>query len=151
MRTSTILLMLVAAALCAAPFTAAQAQPAATSAATPAFDVAGTDAAKVQAFLKCLQTSLTIDNRMKVASLFSYPVEVSVGGQVITLRNASDLQANYSRVFDAALRQAIASAKVDTLFANAKGVMFDNGRVWFAPVGNNAALKITRINEPVTQ
>ena len=31
---------------------------------TPSFDVAGTDAQKVTAFLKCVQGSVAIDNRL---------------------------------------------------------------------------------------
>lgn len=143
MRASAILLILVAFGLCVVPAVTAQTQ----QSATPAFDVAGTDSAKVQSFLKSLQTAVAVDNRMKVASLFSYPVDVQAGGQTLTLKCDSDLQSHYSKVFDSGLKQAIAGAKVDTLSANAKGVMIDNGRVWFAPVGSKQALKIIRINE----
>ena len=146
MRTSLILILLVTAVF-VAPTTVVRAeQPSG-----PAFDVAGTDAARVSSFLKALQTSVAIDNRMKVASLFEYPVEVELPGKTLTLKGAGDLQANYSRVFDADLRQSIAQAKVDDLFANAKGVMLDNGRVWFAPVGSKQALKIIRINHTAVE
>ncbi|MBM4200899.1 MAG: hypothetical protein FJ189_06390 [Gammaproteobacteria bacterium] len=145
MRITTLLLVLVLLGLTAVPASTANAQQA------PAFDVAGTDAAKVQSFLKSLQTAVAVDNRMAVAGLFSYPLEVQAGGQTLTLKCSSDLQAHYAKVFDATLKQAIASAKAADMFANAKGVMFDNGRVWFAPVGSKQALKITRINETVQQ
>jgi hypothetical protein len=147
MRKSTILLILIALGLCAVPAVTVQAQ----QVAGPAFDVAGTDAARVQSFLKSLQTAVAIDNRMKVASMFSYPVDVQAGGQTLTLKGDSDLQSNYARIFDSSLKQAIAGAKVDTLFANAKGIMLDSGRVWFAPVGPKQALKIIRINELTQQ
>ena len=146
MRASAIVLILVALGLCAVPAVTVQAR----QAAAPSFDVAGTDAGAVQSFLKSLQTAVAVDNRMKVASLFSYPVEVQAGGKTLTLKSDSDLQSNYARIFDASLKQSIASAKVETLFANAKGIMFDSGRVWFAPVGEKPALKVIRINE-VTQ
>lgn len=141
MRRTSLLVMLVA-LIVAAPLVAA-AQTA------PAFDVAGTDAQKVEAFLKQLKGAVAIDNRLKVASLFDFPLKVSIGGQDVTIRNDSEFQARYSQIFDAQLKAAIAAAKVETLFANQQGVMFDNGRVWFRPiVEHRNALKVVAINDP---
>ena len=144
MRTSTTLIMLVALVLCTVPAVTVQAQQAGST----SFDVAGTDAAKVEAFLKCLKTSIAVDNRLKVGSLFNYPVEAWVEGKVVTIRNASELQTHYSHMFDASLRQVIADAKLDALVANQQGVMISNGRILVAPVGSKATLKITKISEP---
>lgn len=142
MRASAILLILVA-LVCAVPAVTAQAP----QTATPAFDVAGTDAAKVQSFLKSLQTAVAVDNRMKVASMFNYPVDVWADGRVVTIKGGGDLQANYGKVFDPSLKQTIASAKVEALSAKSDGVVLGNGRMVFAPVGDK--LKVTRIAEPV--
>ena len=145
MRRTFILPMLVACILTGLllPAGTAQAQG------TPAFDVAGTDAKQVTAFLKCLQQSVAIDNRMKVASLFDFPLKVWINGADVTIRNESEFQARYNQIFDAQLKQSIAAATVDTLFANQQGVMFDSGRVWFRPiVEHKNAIKIVAINEP---
>ena len=116
---------------------------------TPSFDVAGTDAQKVTAFLKCLQASVAIDNRLKVASLFDFPLKVWIDGENVTIKNESEFQARYNQIFDASLKASIAAAKVDALFANQQGVMFDNGRIWFRPiVERKNAIKIVTINEP---
>ena len=116
---------------------------------TPSFDVAGTDAQKVTAFLKQLQAAVAFDNRLKVASLFDFPLKVWIDGEGVTIRNESEFQARYNRIFDVQLKQAIAAAKVDALFANQQGVMFDNGRVWFRPiVEHKNAIKVVTINEP---
>jgi len=116
---------------------------------TPSFDVAGTDAQKVTAFLKQLQAAVAFDNRLKVASLFDFPLKVWIDGEEVTIKGESEFQARYSRIFDAQLKQAIAAAKVDALFANQQGVMFDNGRVWFRPiVEHKNAIKVVTINEP---
>ena len=113
------------------------------------FRVAGTDAAQVTAFLKCLQTSVALGNRLKVATLVRFPLKVWVDGEQTVINNESEFQAKYGRIFDADLKKAIADAKVDTLFANQQGVMFDNGRVWFRPVVEHKnAVKIVAINEP---
>ena len=115
----------------------------------PAFAVAGTDAAQVTAFLKSLQSSVALGNRIKVASLVHFPLKVWLDGEETTIQNESEFQARYSRIFDADVKKAIAEAKVDTLFANQQGVMFDSGRVWFRPVVEHKnAMKIVAINDP---
>ena len=145
MRRTFILPMLVACILTGLllPAGTAQAQG------TPAFDVAGTDAKQVTAFLKCLQQSVAIDNRLKVASLVDFPLKVWVNGANVTIRNESEFHARYSQIFDAQMKASIAAAKVDTLVASQQGVTFDNGRVWFRPVAERKnALKVVAVNEP---
>jgi len=116
---------------------------------TPSFDVAGTDAQKVTAFLKQLQAAVAFDNRLKVASLFDFPLKVWIDGEEMTIKGESEFQARYRRIFDAQLKQSIAAAKVDALVANQQGVMLDNGRVWFRPVVEHKnAIKVVAINEP---
>jgi hypothetical protein len=116
---------------------------------TPSFDAAGTDAKQVASFLKCLQASVAIDNRLKVASLFDFPMKAWIDGEIVTIKNESEFQARYSQIFDAQLKAAIAAAKIDTLAASQQGVTFDNGRVWFRPVAEHKnAMKIVAINEP---
>ena len=115
----------------------------------PAFDVAGTDAARVTAFLKSLQSAVALGNRTKVATLVHYPLKVWLDGEEAAIRSESELQARYSRIFDADVKKAIAEANVEALVANQQGVMFDNGRVWFRPVTEQKnAIKIVAINEP---
>lgn len=116
---------------------------------TPSFDVAGTDAQKVTAFLKQLQAAVAFDNRLKVASLFDFPLKVWIDGEEVTIKGESEFQARYRQIFDAQLKQSIAAAKVDALVANQQGVMLDNGRVWFRPVvEHKSAIKVVAINEP---
>ena len=145
MRRTFILLILVALMLTGLllPAGTAQAQG------TPSFDVAGTDAQKVTAFLKQLQAAVAFDNRLKVASLFDFPLKVWIDGEEVTIKGESEFQARYSQIFDTSLKASIAAAKVDALFANQQGVMFDNGRIWFRPiVERKNAIKIVTINEP---
>ena len=148
MRRTFILSMLVALMLTGLiiPAGAARAQGA------PSFDVAGTDAQRVTAFLKQLQGAVAVDNRMKVASLFDFPLKVRVNGEDVTIKSESEFLARYTKIFDAGLKQSIATARVETLFANQQGVMFDSGRVWFRPVVERKnALKVVAINDPSTK
>ena len=115
----------------------------------PAFAAAGTDAAQVTTFLKCLQSSVALDNRIKVATLVQFPLKVWLDGEETVIDNESEFQARYSRIFDADVKRAIAEARVDTLVASQQGVMFGNGRVWFRPVVERKnAMKIVAMNDP---
>jgi len=115
----------------------------------PAFEIAGTDAAQVTAFLKSLQSAVSLGNRLKVATLVHFPLTTWVDGEETVVRNESEFQARYGRIFDASVKKAIADARVETLVANQQGVMFDNGRVRFRPLAEHKdALKIVAINDP---
>ena len=112
------------------------------------FAVAGTDEAQVTAFLKCLQSSVALGNRLKVASLVNFPLKVWVEGEEMVIDNESEFQTYYGRIFDANVKKAISEAKVDTVSANPQGLTFDNGRVWFRPVTERKnALKIIAIGD----
>ena len=115
----------------------------------PAFEAAGTGVAQVAAFLKSLQSAVALGNRLKVATLVHFPLTAWVDGEETVIRNESEFQARYGRIFDATMKKAIAEAKVDTLVADQRGVAFDNGRVRFRPLAKHRdALKIVGINEP---
>jgi len=145
MRHALIPVLLTALALSCLP----PAAGGASGQSSPAFDVAGTDAPRVTAFLKSLQSAVSLGNRTKVATLVLFPLKVWLDGEETTVRNESEFQARYSRIFDADVKRAIAEAKVDTLVASQQGVMLDNGRVWFRPLAEHKhAMKIFAINDP---
>ena len=146
MRHAFIPLILAALVVWAAPSDSALAQGQAGA----AFSAAGTDAAQVTAFLKTLQGAVSLGNRLKVASLVSYPLKAWVDGEETLIRNESEFQARYSRIFDADMKRAIAGAKVDTLAADQQGVTFGDGRVRFKPVPEEKnAIRIVALNEPL--
>ncbi|MGE5200342.1 MAG: hypothetical protein ACM3H9_11935 [Rhodospirillaceae bacterium] len=116
----------------------------------PAFTEAGTDATQVAAFLKCLQASVSLGNRLKVASLVQFPLKAWIDGEETLIESESEFHSRYGRIFDADMKKAIADAKVETLSVSQQGVTFDNGRIWFRPVAERKnALKIVSIGEPV--
>jgi uncharacterized protein YecE (DUF72 family) len=145
MRDALIPIILAALVLPCLPLTAGPA----LAQAAPAFAAAGTDTAQVTAFLKCLQSSVALGNRLKVATLVHFPLKVWLDGEETVIATESEFQARYSRIFDADVKKAIAEAKVETLFANQQGVMFDNGRIWFRPLTEHKnAIKIVAVNDP---
>jgi hypothetical protein len=104
--------------------------------------------ADAQAFLKTLQEAVAIDNRLRVASLIEYPLQAWAGGETVTVRNASDFQARYRKIFDDSLRTALAAIQGDAIALDAQGVVIDKGRIVCRSVGNKGKLKIVAINEP---
>ena len=114
------------------------------------FDAAGTDTARVQAFLSTLQDALAIENHLKVASLMKYPLEAWADGQSIKIRNDSELLAHYRQIFDPSLRRSIADARVETLTATADGVVVEGGRLCLKAGEKGRGLKIVKIGEPTT-
>jgi hypothetical protein len=115
----------------------------------PAFEVAGTDAAHASAFLKTLQSAVSVGNCLKVASLVEFPLRAWANGEPITIQSESEFHAKYRQVFTPELKKSISGARPESLFVNQQGVMFDNGRVWFRPVvARKNALRIVAINEP---
>ena len=112
------------------------------------FAAAGTDAAQVTAFLKSLQSAVALGNRTKVATFFHFPLSAWVDGEETVVRTESEFQARYSRIFDADLKKAIASATVDNLTADAEGIALDGGRVRVRALAEHRnALRIVSIND----
>jgi hypothetical protein len=145
MRKALIPIVLMALVLPLLPAAAGSAR----AQAAPAFETAGTDTARVAAFLKSLQSAVSLGNRLKVATLVHFPLTAWVDGEETVIHNESEFQARYGRIFDASVKTSIAEAKVETLVVDQQGVMLGNGRVRFSPLAEHKnALKIVAINAP---
>jgi hypothetical protein len=144
MRARSFLLVLVAIMLVAPVVCPASAR----AQAAPSFDAAGTDAKQVASFLKTLQASVALDNRLKVASLVEFPLAAWAGGRELTIRNEGEFHGRYSQIFDAALRREIAAATVDSLAASQEGIAIGGGRLVVRSVpGHKNGLRIVAINQ----
>lgn len=144
MRHALIPFMLAALILACAP----PAVGVASGQAAPSFEAAGTDAAQAAAFLKTLQSAVSVGNCLKVASLIEFPLKAWANGEPVTIETESELHAKYRQVFTPDVKKAIADARPETLAASQDGVMFDGGRVWFRPIAaRKNALRIVAIND----
>lgn len=112
-----------------------------------AFEIAATDRAAVAEFLHALQTAVAKDDRDAVAELVSYPLHV-YSRKRLSVGSRQEFLRRYPMIFTARVKRSVAAARLETLFANWQGVMFDSGRVWFAP-DEQGALKIVTINKVV--
>jgi hypothetical protein len=109
------------------------------------FDVASTHQEDAEQFLRDLQDEVRDDRRFMVAHMIDYPVKVSVGKHLITLRSEKELLAHYDEIFDERKKRIILNAKPEDLWANSHGVTWKDGTIWFGTKG----LRITSINEPL--
>jgi hypothetical protein len=145
MRTRSIVLIFVTFIVMCGLVPAAFAQSPSNS----QFEAAGTDPARVQAFLASLQEALEVENQLRVASLVKYPLEAWVDGQTIKIRSNGELVTHYRKIFDASMRRSIAGARVDAMGVSADGVMIDGGRLCLKAGDKGRGLKIVKIGEPV--
>jgi hypothetical protein len=114
------------------------------------FSAAGLAAPEVESFLSALQGAVRTDDRRQVAGLVAYPLNVTLAGQRIVIADSGQFEARYGAIVTPAVKTAIETSSVDTLFANSQGVRIGRGEVWFGgvyPEGSNRyVLKILAIN-----
>jgi len=115
------------------------------------FAPAGTDAPAVERFLGELQRAVAADERAAVLALFACPCTVWDGQRLRRVRDAVQIRPFYDSVFDAGLKQQIAAARAEDLFANWQGVMLGDGRLWFGATGPGGRLGINAVNAPVAR
>lgn len=110
------------------------------------YAVAGiSNPAQVTQFLAQLMQAVAADDRAAIAGMVRYPLRVnSTAGRPTFYRNAAALSANYARVFTPDIKEAVAAAKPDNLFARDLGVMIGNGEIWMNEIGGS--IKIITVN-----
>jgi hypothetical protein len=115
------------------------------------FRVAGVDdPARVREFLAALKAAVAKDDAEAVARLTSFPLDVAVGGRRESVSSAARFMQLYKDAFTPCLRRLVETASVDELFANANGIMFGSGAIWFSPL-EGGAIRIITINGPMAK
>jgi hypothetical protein len=103
----------------------------------PSFEAAGTDAAQAAAFLKTLQSAVSVGNCLKVASLIEFPLKAWANGEPVTIETESELHAKYRQVFTPDVKRP-SPTHGETLTASQDGVMFDGGESGSVDRGSGA-------------
>jgi hypothetical protein len=96
-----------------------------------------TDVKGFKMFLKEVQQAVLNNDKEKLAKSIAYPL----GKQI---RNEQDFIKHYDRIFSKDAKLAIARLNFSQLFRNSKGVMCEDGKIWFSQVGDQ--FKIIAIN-----
>ncbi|MEJ7586456.1 MAG: hypothetical protein WKI04_02730 [Ferruginibacter sp.] len=102
------------------------------------WEVAGISDVKLfKLFLKQVQYLILNNDKVQLAKLISYPLGNSI-------KTENDFIQHYERIFSKAAKLSIARINFSQLFRNSKGVMTEEGRVWFSQLGNQ--FKIIAVN-----
>ena len=89
------------------------------------------DAERATHFLDALKSAVHDGDKARVASMVHFPVKIyTLNHGYRTIHNASELQAQYDRVFDSTIRAAVLRQVPSCMFANYRGVMVGDGEVW---------------------
>lgn len=103
------------------------------------------DHIEVRVFLAALQKAIASDDKNKVASMIKYPIVIDIRNRDVLFRTPAALIASYELIFTPHLKKVIAEAQADALFRNWKGVMINQGEIWFEKI-NERGCKIIAIN-----
>ena len=88
-------------------------------------------------FLKQVQLLVLNNDKEQLAKHVAYPLGRSI-------KNESDFTRHYDRLFSKAAKLSVANINFSQISRNKKGVMTEDGKVWFAQVGQE--FKIVAIN-----
>ena len=111
------------------------------------YEVAGIDdAAAVEKFFHNLQEAMARGDRVRIASMVSYPISVMIAGRKVRLRNRAEFLRRYNAAINLRVKQAVAEQNVENLFVNYQGVMIGDGEIWFNQPSRSKLIKIIAIN-----
>jgi len=111
------------------------------------YEVAGIDdAAAVEKFFHNLQEAMARGDRVRIASMVSYPITVMIAGRKVRLRNRAEFLRRYNVAINLRVKQAVAGQNVENLFVNYQGVMIGDGEIWFNQPSRSKLIKIIAIN-----
>ena|SRR5258708_3931651 len=111
------------------------------------YEVAGIDdAAAVEKFFHNLQEAMARGDRVRIASMVSYPITVMIAGRKVRLRNRAEFLRRYNVAINLRVKHAVAGQNVENLFVNYQGVMIGDGEIWFNQPSRSKLIKIIAIN-----
>jgi hypothetical protein len=142
LRTGIVLAIVLCGFVSLQPFRAQAEQPCEGS----TVDTQGAKTAKAaRAFLAQLQAAVQANDKGKIASMISYPMNVIHGDKRGRIRDKQTFLARYDTIFDEHIRQTILKQSARCLFGNANGEMIGSGEVWFSEMGDGS-VKIITVN-----
>jgi len=98
-------------------------------------DVFGPDEArKAREFLSELKAAVKQDDRQKIASMISYPLQVFGKTQKRSIQSRDEFLRGYEDVFSSNVKAALDRQTPNCLFGNWQGVMVGNGEFWYREI-----------------
>ena len=89
------------------------------------------DPVKFETAVRDFKTAVLKGDKQKVVSQIRYPINVTINGKQVRIRNKTAMLQNYDRVFDKDLLATMSSLVPHNMFAKSTGAMLGGGLVWF--------------------
>ena len=96
-------------------------------------DLLGDPAAFHDAFV-AIQQAVEDDDPDALAEWVQFPINVRVGDDVQTLKNADEFDAAYPDVFTPEIKSAITDQRYEDLHVTYQGAMFGDGQIWISGI-----------------
>jgi hypothetical protein len=106
-----------------------------------AIDDALGDHAAYRKLFEDLQAAVRSDDKTAVAALIQYPLEASVAGKKVRVKDAAAFVADYDAIMTGEIKQAVIAQRYADLMVNWQGVMIGDGQVWLNGICPDAACK----------
>ena len=87
-----------------------------------------------RAAFDAIQKAVADGDKAAFASWVSYPIDLTVAGKPMTIKDAKHFEEHYDAIMTEEIRNAITSQTWSTLFANYQGVMFGDGELWLSGI-----------------
>lgn len=116
--------------LLAAAFSVAPALAQSDAETDAAIDAALGDHTAYRAAFDAIQQDVAEGDKAGFAEWVSYPIEVKIGGDKVSIADAGEFVARYDEIVTDEIRNAISGQAWADLFVNYQGIMFGNGQVW---------------------
>lgn len=97
-------------------------------------------------FLETLKKVTAADDKSGFADLIDFPLQTRISGHKVILHSRGEFLSNYDKLVTGKVKSAIARQNYTDLFVNWRGAMIGDGEIWFSPLENSQAVKITAIN-----
>jgi hypothetical protein len=96
-------------------------------------DLLGDPAAFHDAFI-AIQQAVEDDDPDALAEWVQFPINVRMGDEVQTLKDADDLDAAYPDLFTPEIKSAITDQRYEDLHVTYQGAMFGDGQIWISGI-----------------
>ncbi|WMJ86294.1 M56 family metallopeptidase [Anaerocolumna sp. MB42-C2] len=99
----------------------------------------------IEEFARKIKAYVMEDNKKGLGELIEYPINVTIKGSKISIRNKEEFQQNYDAIMNAETKERISNSYTKYMFSNYMGIMIGNGEIWFNEFGDKG-LRIYAIN-----
>ncbi len=92
------------------------------------------DHRKYRVVVDAYQKAVAAGDRLAVAELVRYPLEVTIDGKPNSIRDAAGFVQHYGQIVSPEIARVIVAQQYSQLMVNQQGVMFGNGETWISGI-----------------